>query len=68
MDRHSLCGLAEVTFINDSADGVSGTVSGSTELVQRRELKGIRSGVENTAFACHVVVNLKPDCFTVSSA
>ncbi len=33
-----------------------------------KRAKGIRSGIENSAFACHVVGNQKPDCFTVSSA
>ncbi len=43
-------------------------VQDSTEHVQRRGLKGILSGIENSAFACPVVVNQKPDCFTVKSA
>ncbi len=33
-----------------------GTASDSTEHVHRRELKGIRSGVENSAFSSSVVV------------
>ena len=68
MGLHSLCGLAEVTFINDSIEWHGWDGSDFTDYAPRRGLKGTKSGINSLAFACHVVVNQKLDCFTVRSA
>ncbi len=39
---------------------MSGTVSGSTEHVQRRELKGIKSGIENLGYVSSAAGNQHP--------